>query len=266
MAIIEYFDAQNQPGGALNIQPVIEVFGKVMPKGKDTKAGSLRIKIPTMPEERNLLEDVPYLTAYGGGDHGMYFLPEEGDEVIVKFLGGDYRHPVAYASRYKQDSALLKQASEDKNLIKLCKIKNGSSVMFHGGQGKEKITAATPKKWIAELDEEKEQASVSDKDKKNELRLDAKNGKASLKAEKELVLECGKSKLILKENGTIRLECSQVEIEAKSVAIKGKSKVEIEGQEVTVKGSTGITLNGQSKVQVKSSGPVKVSGSVINLN
>ena len=48
--------------------------------------------------------------------------------------------------------------------------------------------------------------------------------------------------------------------------IQGRSQVQLKGQEMTLEGTTGIAVTGKGKVKVSSSGPLKLSGAVIDLN
>ena len=96
--------------------------------------------------------------------------------------------------------------------------------------------------------------------------LDKKNGKAQIVSQSSIRLECGKSSLELKKDGTIVLECESLTVKAKTVEIQGKTKVQMKGQELSLEGTTGISVNGKGQIKVNSSGPLKLSGAMIHLN
>lgn len=248
------------------MQPTYDVWGQVLDPSDSTGKGSVRVKVSTMKENMDTFEDVPVLTFYGGGDHGFYALPEKGDIVRLTFLGGDFRHPVVTGCRFPYESQFVKDSEQEKNLKKHWKTSNGSSFVFSGEKGKDKIQVLGSEKMDWELDEENEHISFGDKEQKNRMLLDKKNGKAELTAEKEITVKCGKSSLELKQDGTIILSCETLSIDAKSVQIKGKTNLKLQGQEVSLEGTTGVTINSNTQMKVQSKGSLKLSGAMIDLN
>lgn len=248
------------------LQPTCDVWGTVLPSSDDTKKGSVRVKVEMMKDQMNTFDNVPVLTGYGGDDYGSFFLPEEGNIVRLTFLGGDFRHPVVTGCRFPENSRFIEDSWQGNNCHKLIKVKNGSRIAFSGEKGKEKIEISGPQKMRWQLDEEKEQITFGDSDEKNKMELDRKEGKTQLVAGNAIRLQCGKSSLELKEDGTVTLMCSRLTLEAQNVQIKGKTKVEINGQQLALSGNTGITVKGSGTVKVESSGQLKLSGAVIQLN
>lgn len=258
---------QPDPAPGMNgLKPAYFTMGQVAAPDKDTMKGTLRVRLSVMTQGKDVLNSVPFAVPYGGGGYGSFFMPEEGDTVLLFFEGPYFRNPVAMGCRFPKDAAIVKENAKEKNPDKVLRVKNGSSLSFTGEKGKEMVALRTSEKLAFSLNEEKEQALLEDSGHKNRLSLQGKDGKLVLEAEKELSLKCGKSTITLDKNGTIKIEGEQVEISAKDIHFKGKSQVDIQGQAVTVKGKTDVTLNGQTKVTVKSSGQVKVSGAMIQLN
>lgn len=264
--ISDYVDCGGIRPGEEGMQPTFDVWGMVLAASDNTKKGNLRVRIKAMKEKMDTFDNVPVLTAYGGGNYGAFFLPEEGDIVRLTFLGGDLRHPVVTGCRFPESSQFVQDMHQKENLKKAWKIKNGSEIVFSGEKGKEKIEVSGPEKMKWELDEEKQKIDFGDKDKKNHMTLDKKEGKTTVVAEKEICLECGKSSLKLKEDGTIVLKCEKLTLEAKNIQIEGKTKVQIKGQQLELDGSTGITVTGKGNVKVESKGQLKLSGAMIHLN
>lgn len=250
----------------MEMQSSCDIWGTVLAPSDKTEKGTLRVKVKTMKDNMDTFDNVPVLTAYGNDNYGVFFLPEEGEIVRLTFMGGDFRHPVVTGCRFPADSTFVKDMFHKDNLNKGWKTKNGSSLIFSGEKGKDKIEIKGSEKMHLELDEEKEHIDLGDKDGKNDIKIDKKNGKATITAEKEIRLECGKSSLELKKDGSIVINCGELKLEAKTIEINGKSKTQIKGQNITVEGTTGISMNSKGQVKVESKGMLKLSGAMINLN
>lgn len=262
--ISDYLDEGERAQGGM--QPTYDAWGTVLAAGDDTPKGSVRVRVKLMQDDMDIFDDVPVLTCYGGGDYGIYCLPEEGDIVRLTFPGGDFRHPVVTGCRFPESSRFAEKIFEEKNLNKAWRFKNGSSVVFSGDKGEERIEVSGPEKMEWMLDEKAQQTALGDKDKKNRILLDKKDGKAFVTSEKVIRLECGESSLELKENGTITLKCKQLTLEAKNVKINGKTKVQVEGQEISVQGTSGVSLSGKGQVKIEGKTGLKLSGAMIHLN
>lgn len=249
-----------------NRMPVCDMWGTVLAASDDTRKGNVRVKVKIMKDKMDTFDNVPVLTGYGGKDYGAFFLPEEGDIVRLAFPGGDFRHPVVVGCRFPEDSQFVKDMCKDNKVQKAFQAKNGSGVFFTGDKGKENIEVSGSQNMTWKLDEENQKLSFGDKEQKNYMLLDKKNGKAQILSQDSLRLECGKSSIELKKDGTIILKCEQLTLEAKTVKIQGKSQVQIKGQEVTMDGTTGVTVTGKGNVKVSSKGSLKLSGAMIDLN
>lgn len=262
--IADYLDEGERTWDGM--RPTYDAWGIVLAAGDDTPKGSVRVRVKLMQEDMDTFDDVPVLTCYGGGDHGAYCLPEEGDIVRLTFPGGDFRHPVVTGCRFPESSRFVEEISAEKNLNKAWKLKNGSSIVLSGDKGEEQIQVSGSEKMEWMLDEKAQQTAFGDKEKKNRLLLDRKDGKAFVTAEKVIRLECGESSLELKENGTVTLKCRQLTLEAKNVKISGKTKVQVEGQELAMQGTSGVSLSAKGQVKVEGKGGLKLSGAMIHLN
>lgn len=257
------------PGQGTDIggmHPTYDVWGIVLAASDNTAKGCVRVKVRTMADKQDTFDSVPVLTGYGGGDYGLFILPEEGDVVRLTFLGGDFRHPVVSGCRFPENSSLVGESWGKENLNKTFKVKNGSRVTFSGEKGKEKIEVSGPKQMKWGLDEDQQQIVFGDQENKNQMLLDKKNGSAQIQSEQSILLECGKSSLELKKDGTMVLKCEKLTLEAKNIEIKGKSKVQVEGQSLSMEGTTGISMTGKGQVKVESKGTLKLSGTMIQLN
>lgn len=264
--IFDYMNCGSGVWAEDGMQPTCDAWGTVLAASDSTGKGNVRVKVRTMKDNRDTFDSVPVLTGYGGSDYGAFFLPEEGDIVRLTFVGGDYRHPVVTGCRFPESSQLVQDSAKKENTDKVWKVKSGSRVAFSGEKGKDKIEISGSKSMKLQLDEEKERISFGDSEEKNEVALDKKNGEVQITAEKTIKLQCGKSSLELKKDGTVTLHCSRLTLEADNVQIKGKSKLDLEGQQLAVNGTTGVSIAGKGQVKVEGKGVLKLSGAMIQLN
>lgn len=259
-------DAVKREAEGAGMCPTYDIWGIVTEASDDTEKGNVRVRVKTMQDKQDIFDNVPVLTHYGGSDYGVFCLPEEGDVVQLTFSGGDFRHPVVTGCRFPADSEFVKNQYDKDNLKKAWQMKNGSAILFSGEKGKEQIEVRGSEKMHWELNEEKQQIGFGDQEGKNEIRLKKKDGKVTVTAEKEICLDCGKSSLVLKKDGSILLSGKELTLEAKTIQIQGKSKVQIKGQELSVEGTTGIAVTAKGQIKVESKGPLKLSGAMIHLN
>lgn len=246
--------------------PDNHMWGTVLAASDDTREGNVRVQVKVMKDKMDTFDNVPVITNYGGKEHGAFILPEEGDTVELVFPGGDFRHPVVAGCRFPEESSFVKEMCRDNKMQKAFRAKNGSGVYFTGEKEKDRIEISGSRNMAWELDEENQKLSFGDREQKNHMTLDKKDGKVLVCSQSSLRLECGKSIIELKKDGTLVLQCEQLTLDAKTVKIQGKSKVQIKGQELAMDGATGISIAGRGKVKISSSGPLKLSGAMIDLN
>lgn len=266
--ISDYMEYEGEAfgGGRGGMLPSYDVWGTVLPASENTEKGTVRVRVKIMKDNRDTFDSVPVLTAYGGSDYGGFCLPEEGDTVRLSFLGGDMRHPVVTGVRFPADSRYVKELYQKENLRKGWRTKDGSSFLFSGEKGKEKIEISGPEKLKWELDEGGQETSIGDREGKNQLRISKKKGQALLQGEEEIRLECGKSVLVLKKDGTVSLKCRSLTLDADTVEIKGARRTLLKGQELSLEGVTGVAVTGKSGIKLNSKGAIKLSGAMLHLN
>lgn len=252
--------------GAGGLRPTYDLWGVVLAPSEGTKKGSVRVKIKTMKDGMDTFENVPVLTNYGGGDHGAYVLPEEGDIVRLTFFCGDLRHPAVTGCRFPEDGQFVGESTDKDNLTKAWKMKSGSKLAFMGQKGKDRVEISGSQKMLWALDEEAEKIAFGDREEKNQVSVGHKDGKIQLNAEESICLKCGSSTLELKKDGSMVLTCEQLTVKAKNVKIAGSAKVQVEGQELSLSGTTGLSVSGKGSVKIKSGGQLKLSGAMIQLN
>jgi uncharacterized protein involved in type VI secretion and phage assembly len=160
-----------------------------------------------------------------GKDRGAMLLPEVGDEVLVVFEQGDVRRPYVLGGLWNgvdtPDTAGVSWVDSGSGAV------NRRSVVSRNGHR------------LDLLDEDGKTEGVS---------LSSKDGKVSL------VLDATGTKVTVHSDGTVLVEGSQgVTVDAGSAAL------DLKGGRITIKGTQGVTVDGGS-------GPVKVSsGSQLDL-
>lgn len=190
-------------------------------------------------------------------NRGFVAIPEVGDQVLIGFMN---QHP-------------------DQPFV--------MGGLFHGqiaaGGGKENSIKSwsTKSGHIIELDD---QGGIKIIDKtKNVIQLDGE-GRIDLQSSKSIVLQSGKSSLVLEENGKVSLEGVELSIKGeiisnaanqKLVAQSGDAVLTLEAEEneavlsaksSTVNGSSTVTVNGGLDAKLTASGTASIEGAIVKLN
>lgn len=167
------------------------VVGKVVKNYDKDMPGRVCVTVPTRDNEANELKWARVAMLSGGAGWGHYFLPETGDQVLLVFDQGNIEKPYIIGCVYKDGDQNLKKLSDKDNQFKKIVTRNGNTIYFEdnkdeqnvGEKDKIKIVTANKKQMI-ELDNEKNQITVSDKEGKNFIRIKAESGEMILQAEK----------------------------------------------------------------------------------
>lgn len=183
----------------------------IVTNNKDPKnLGRIKVKYPWRDSE-----DESYwarcLTFMAGNEMGGYFLPEVKDEVLVAFQKGDIDHPVILGSLWSGKMKPPENNADGKNNRRLIKSRSGHLIVLDDTQGSEKI-------------------EVIDKSGKNLLSIDTSSNTIEINSNKDINLKAPK--------GKISLDCSQLEVKAKTTA-----KVE-SGGTMELKATGNATIKG----------------------
>lgn len=81
---------------------------------------------------------------FAGNNRGTFFLPDEGDEVLVTFVNGDPRHPIVLGGLWNGSDTAPESISGGRNRFKVIRSKNGVKVTLDDQDGQEKFIAETP--------------------------------------------------------------------------------------------------------------------------
>jgi len=228
--------------------------------------GRVCVTIPTRDDEANVLQWVRHAQPADGKEWGFYFQPEVGDQVLLAFEGGNIEKPYIIGCVSTDKDKFLKGSVDEKNQIKRIVTKHGSHITFYDDASdekglKDKITIETADKaHVVELSNADNTIFISDKEKKNLLRLKTQEGVLQVQVENKLEIKVGDSITVTMngQNGVVKLQCDSLVAEtSRSFKAVSDGGMQLEGANITNKAS--------SIFKVESSGMVNVSGTPIKL-
>ena len=179
-------------------------------------------------------------------------MPDVGDEVLVAFIGGDFRNPVVLGGIWSK-----KNVPPTPEPVKGDKVNERS------------LTLASGAKLVFTEDTDKTKAVVALKhaEADTHLQFDKDGVKLNAKKGTKIKIVVGDAQLEMASDGTIT-------IKGGAITIKADKNLTLQGQKVTIKGATGAVVDGGgSKVdlspaaaKVSSSGITEIKGSLVKLN
>ena len=245
-------DAWNQPA-----QPGL-VLAEVTDLKDPDNLGRVKCYILT-EEKANTLDWCYVMSPLAGKSHGIQFMPDVGDIVVLGFLSGDRQRPLVLGSLWNKTIPMPYPLKDGKNFSFSIKTPAGAEILMDGEKGKEKITVTTPAGTKLEMDDEKQAINITDKGGKNAIKMDLKGGEAQILADKKLTLKAGNASLELDGTGKATLKATtSTTLDAATVELKAKSQLKGQGAQTEIKATGQLTL--------QSSGITNVKGSLLNLN
>ncbi len=247
----EMYDNQMIPGF---------VQGTVVENNNNKYPGMVKVSFTVWEKDKNMIEWVRLMSPYTGKDYGSYLVPEIDETVLIGFIGGSLKKPFLLGSLYPADSKLVKEQFDKKNVNKVFRTKRGTEIAINETENKDSITIQTPKESKIAIEDEKETILLSDKQGKNKIFLDLKNGEITISAEKKLILKTGNASLEIEGNqGNITVTGNKIAVNAKqTLAMEGKTSTTVKGGSLTAEGMQAATL--------KASGQLTVSGAMVKIN
>lgn len=220
----------------------------------------VKVEFTSWTEGKNICEWIPMLFPYAGPSYGGYLLPEIGDVVLLGFLGGAQNRPFVLGCFYPPEAAYLQESFDDKNLKKRFVTKGGVELVVTDEEEKQTLSLMTPKGLRIGLEDETECITVTDKDGKNQVKLDCKNGALELLADKKITLKTGSCEIVLDgQGGAVTIKGDKLTLEAGQTAkLVGKQSLTLEGGMLKAEGKQTAVLKGGSMTEV--------SGQILKLN
>ncbi len=252
MSILDVLNYEENKGVKEEFFPGVTV-GVVTDIDDPEKLGRLKVRIINRDSSDYETGFIRVMTPMTGKEWGTFCFPEVGDEVLVAFNQGDINRPYVLGSLWNKNYKPPTTIENQKNDIRMIKTKSGHEIVFDDTSKKEKIDIKTPKELTVTLEDEKEKITIKDKQGKNIITIDSKNGEISVISDNKISLKSGNSSLILdSKKNSVNLESNQsLNISSQQISIKAKSTLELQA---------GGSLN------VKSSGPAVIKGATVKIN
>lgn len=166
---------------------------------------------------------------YAGAERGFFFLPEEGDEVIIGFINDDPRDPVILGAVNSSKNTTPMQATRENN-EKAIVSRSGMQILFN--EKDKSVSIITPNKKT--------------------ILVDDSNGVISLKDENNNIIEMNS------EGITIQSQ--------KKITLKAGTDVVVEGINISQSASSENKVEGKVKATLSSQAQTVVEGSIVNIN
>ena len=254
---MDFFDellkVENKPSTAPGL-----VSGIVLENYDKEHLGMIKVEYGVGEKGKNKSDWIPIASFYTGKDYGAYFLPEIGSEVLVGFMLGNWDKPVVIGSLWNKQSPLPAELPHEKNVYKTIKTKAGSQVKFSDEEKKQFIEIMTPAGMKISINDETSTVVISDKDNKNSITLNSKEGCISFDANKKIELKVSGKALI-------SLESDKESVNIGSIDINAKQNFKVNGQSLSIKGTT-TEINSSGSLKINSSGITEIKGSMVKIN
>lgn len=184
-------------------------------------------------------------TMYATSSAGCFFLPEEGDEVLIGFIDHNPNYPVIVGSIYgnKHQPPFDYEAENTKKALV-----SKSQLTIEFDDDKKVITLHTPGENKIEISDEGKSITLSDQN-KNELVMD--NNGIALTSAKDIKLTA---------KGNISLDATA------KATVTAKSDVSLEGSNVKATAKIGFTAKGNATAELSASGQTTVKGAMVMIN
>jgi uncharacterized protein involved in type VI secretion and phage assembly len=273
----------NVPPINFNITPPVSEVQPAVVKDNDDPENLGRIKVQFFWHEN--IDETPWiriLQSYGGkmkgsDQHGFYFIPEIGDEVMIGFENDNPDKPFVIGNLYHKNSK-PDHWYNAKNNIKSIRTRNGNQIIFIDENGKEEIRIL----------------NKDDQSPTNEISLSLNNnGKITIKsigdleisgksikisAQNDITIDSGqKTKLTandyqLDANNSIQLKGQQLNIEGTNTSMKGQTDLKLEGAQTKIE-ATVLNMEGSGQaelkgamVKIEGSGVTEIKGGLVQIN
>lgn len=109
--------------------------------------GRVKVKLPWAPDTGSAAYEAwaRLATMMAGSNRGSWFVPDENDEVLVGFEGGDPRRPYVVGGLWNgTDNPPESMDGAGKNPKKVLRSRNGVKITLDDSDGREKLILETP--------------------------------------------------------------------------------------------------------------------------
>jgi uncharacterized protein involved in type VI secretion and phage assembly len=203
--------------------------------GDREKEGRVKVKFPWF-DDQLATEWCRVRQSYAGNGYGSFFIPEEGDEVLVAFIQGDMRFPVILGGLYNGKDKPPTSRENDKDQ-KMIRTKGKHEILLDDSSGKERVRIKTKEGHTVDLSDVDKSITIKTKG-SHSITLDDQGQKATLKTSggPKVEIDDSAKKITIDTNG-------------KSITIDGNSgSITLTGMTIILSG-TSVKLGGDSAAQ-----------------
>lgn len=236
------------------------ITGLVKENWDSEHPGMVKVEYFLGAKGKNLTGWVPVVVPYAGKEYGCYALPEVGSEVVLAFQLGNRNCPIVLGSIWSKTNPLPKDTANEKNTVKKLLTKGGCEIQFSEEKNKEQILVHTPKGLKLLLEDEKETIQVLDKDGKNGVSVDSKNGTLTILADKKVEIKVGGNVMLNLEGSS-----KAVTISGGKITAKADQSLELKGQTLKLEG-TSTEVKGSGTLKLEASGTAQLKGAMVQIN
>ncbi len=238
-------DMHNYPKSEVEIATVID--------NNDPK-GLGRIKVQ-LPWQKSLGETTPWLrvmTPHAGADKGFHFIPENREEVVLNFEGGNAERPFVMGSLYN-GSAKPSSWQSDKNDIKAIRTRSGHTIELNDAKDAEMITITDKNSNIIRIDTANNNIEISALE---NMTLNAKN--IEINATEEIKMNAGTNMMtrvsddisISAKNSTETVEKDKTVLAKEILENADKVRIESAKENMELVSSKQVDIQGSENVKL----------------
>ena len=238
----------------INRSMLLGVTPAVVTKINDPEGmGRVKVRLLNLGTSEQETDFIRVVSPMAGQNCGIQFLPEVDDEVLVAFCGDGMSQPYVIGSLYgnREKYKMPSPVKDGVNDIRMIKTRSGHTITFGDKKGEENIEIKSAKGMIIKIDDKENSVKISDKDGKNLMTISANDGTISITADQKLELKAAGSGITMDNNG---------------IQIKSGNKLDMTGTQVSIKGDASVKVEGTSQLDLTSSGPTNVGGSIVKVN
>ena len=144
-----------------------------------------------------------------GKERGTYFLPEEGDEVLVAFEDGDIHHPYVLGALWNGEEKPPEDNADGNNDVRKIRSRSGHEIVFDDSEAESRVEITTSAGHRIVLDDSAAGSKIAIEDSdQNEIVLDSAEGAIKISSAAKLSLDA--PMIEMKGSGNVEIEAAGI--------------------------------------------------------
>ena len=173
--------------------------------------------------------------------------------MLVGFSGGEIARPYVLGALWNKNNTPPVTIENKENKLRKIKTKNGNELIFYDTNEENYIQLNTPNQLQMKLNDKEQVIHIKEKNNKNHIKIDVKNGIVTIEGENKIDISSGNSRMIL--DGSTN-----------KVSISSGQSLEIKSGQIVIQAKSTLDLKANGTVNIKSDGATNVKGAVVKLN